>query len=259
MSIPPALACAVGLGIGLGQAPPGWAERFRDGFDRPRPDLWDRSGHTFPMNAARFRPENAATAGGRLALTLDRRQLPDRRFAGAEQRTRNAPEGFHRFGRFETRMRAARGSGVVSSFFLYRYDPWQEVDVEFLGKDTTRLHLNIFYNPGPEGARNNHGDLDHQTPVILDLGFDAAADFHSYAIEWEPGVVRWSVDGRPVHEERADRRGGRIPDLPMQLMMNIWFSEAADWAGPMDPTALPTRAEYDEVAAFGRPEPGAGR
>ncbi len=227
----------------------GWELIFRDDFSRPRPDHWEKATHTFDQNAARFRPENVEVADGRMRLTLKKESFKNRRYTGGELRTR-AMGGFHKYGRFEVRMKAARGGAVVSSFFTYRYQPWQEIDIEFLGKDTTKIHLNIFFNDGPEGRPHNNGDLAHQTPVIIDLGFDAAADFHDYAFEWEPDQIRWFVDGRLIHTESAKARSGRIPDLPQQVMMNLWYSEYRDWAGAPDDSKLPAVAEYDSVALY---------
>ena len=45
------------------------------------------------------------------------------------------------YGKYEFRMRAAKGSGITSTFFLWKDDSelpsiaWEEVDVEVFGKD----------------------------------------------------------------------------------------------------------------------------
>jgi beta-glucanase (GH16 family) len=212
------------------------------GLDESR---WERATHTFQYNAARFRPENVAVQDGKLILTLKPEFYIDRNYTGGELRSRAA----YQFGKFTVRMKAARGSGVVSSFFLYRYNPWQEIDIEFLGKDTRKIQLNIFYNPGPEGMPNNSGDASHQQPKVISLPFDAAADFHEYSIEWEEGAVRWFADGTLIHQSSNP---ASVPDLPMQVMMNLWYSESVSWAGPRDDGSLPAQAVYDHVQIFRR-------
>ena len=215
--------------------------------------FWAKASHTFGGNAARFRPANVSVVGGLLHLLLKKEQWLDRRYTGGELRSRRA----FRYGRFVVKMKAARGSSVVSSFFLYRYNPWQEIDIEFLGKNTRQIHLNTYFNSGPEGAPNNAGDAAHKKPVVVDLPFDAAEAFHEYAIEWCSDWVRWFVDGELVFTN-ADT--GRIPNLPLQLMMNLWTSDVAEWAGPRDDGCLPAEALYDDVWIYGPCQtPGATR
>jgi beta-glucanase (GH16 family) len=228
------------------KAPSDWKLVFADEFDSFNDQLWDKADHTFDQNLARFRPSNISYQDGKMVLALKKESWQGRNYTGAELRTKNIG-GFYKYGRFEVRMKAARGSGIVSSFFAFRWNPWQEIDIEFLGKDPTKIHLNIFYNPGPEGAGTNYGDLYHQSPVVLDLGFDAAADFHDYAFEWEPGRIGWYVDGKLVYQTSNT---GKIPEFPQQIMMNLWYSAAADWAGPTDDSKLPAYAEYDYVRFY---------
>ncbi|MEM8850541.1 MAG: family 16 glycosylhydrolase, partial [Pseudomonadota bacterium] len=68
----------------------------------------------------------------------------DKVFLGAEiQRKRRT-----HFGRYEVVMTAARGYGVISSFFTYTGpfygDPQDEIDFEFLGRDTTKVWVTRF-------------------------------------------------------------------------------------------------------------------
>jgi beta-glucanase (GH16 family) len=142
-------------------------------------------------------------------------------------------------------MKPARGSGVLTAFFLYRFDPWQEIDFEFLGKDTTKALLNVFYNPGKEGDLYNYGYRG--TPVIVDLGFDAADDYHRYAIEWEPGEIRWFADDQLIHRRKSGRPTP-VPHLPMRFHINVWPICSAELAGPLDTTALPTGADITQVS-----------
>ncbi len=231
--------------------PSGYKLVFADEFDSFDEVLWDRASHTFDNNAARFLPGNITYGDGKMALTLKGEYTDEgdpRLYTGGELRTDNT-KGFYTFGRYVVRMKAARGSGVVSSFFTYRYNPWQEIDIEFLGKNTTEIHLNIFYNGGPAGSGNNNGDLNHQQPVVLPLGFDAAADFHEYMIEWEQGTLKWYADGKLLH---SAPNPSTVPFLPQQTMMNLWAVRGGSvgWAGPIDNSALPTRAEYDYVRFY---------
>jgi endo-1,3-1,4-beta-glycanase ExoK len=86
-----------------------------------------------------------------------------------------------------------------------------------------------------------------QFPQLAPLGFDASADFHVYAVEWTPTAARFSVDGQVAHS--WDVEIARLK-LPMNILLTIWASSAADWAGPIDATSAPVAAEYDWLKVY---------
>ncbi len=113
-------------------------------------------------------------------------------------------------------------------FFLHRSNPWQEIDLEFLGRDTTQILVNVYFNPGEAGTDRNYGNRG--TPVMIDLGFDASENFHRYSIEWEPHEIRWFVDNELVHV-RAAWEPTPVPNLPLQLHCSIWPPRSTELAG----------------------------
>lgn len=216
-----------------------------DTFTSLDPDYWDTMDSTFFCNEAHFKPGNVALKpGGGVALQLKEEAVADRRFTAGDLATKDVPDAWFQYGRFETVMKPAKGSGVLTAFFLYRFDPWQEIDIEFLGKDTSKILLNVYYNPGEEGDLYNYGFRG--TPVLIDLGFDAADDFHEYAIEWDAEEIRWYVDDRLIHRRSAGRPTP-IPHLPMRFHANSWPTCSEELAGPIDVSALPATAEFKSV------------
>ena len=156
---------------------------------------WRLLDDTFPSNLALFRPANFSVLDSDTAVLTARKEgVHLRDYTSASLRSGRP----HHYGHFEARIRPAGVSGLISGMFLHRNSPRQEIDMEFLGKDPTRLLVNVFYNPGEEGARFDYGYRG--TPVLVDLGFDAAREFHDYALEWCPTSIRWYVDGHVVHE-----------------------------------------------------------
>ena len=226
-----------------------FAQIRHDAFSSIDPAYWDRLDDTFDCNLARFRPGNVDAQGAGLTLNLRAEQDGDRAYTAGSISTKKAPGAQHQFGRFEAVMKPARGAGIISAFFLYRFDPWQEIDFEFLGRDTTKAMLNVYYNPGQPGAKYNYGLRG--TPVLVDLGFDAADDFHTYAIEWDTDEIRWYVDDRLIHR-RADGRPTPVPQLPMRLHLNVWPICSEELAGELDPTALPAQARFKSMTIYRR-------
>jgi beta-glucanase (GH16 family) len=129
-------------------------------------------------------------------------------------------------------MKVAKCSGVISSFFLYTGRPWDEIDIEFLGNDTTKVQFNYFTN-----GQGNH-------EYIYNLGFDASEDFHEYAFDWQPDAITWYVDGKPVYRAEVS-----IPSHAGHIMMNLWnvTPDKAYWAGKFEESKLPVSAEYEWI------------
>ena len=104
--------------------------------------------------------------------------------------------------------------------------------------------MNVYYNPGYEGAKLEYGYRG--TPALIEMGFDAADDFHRYEIEWTPTEILWRVDGRVVYE-RVQWNPTPIPHLPMQFHFNLWHSRSTALAGKLARVNLPAHAELRQV------------
>lgn len=179
---------------------------------------------TFPGNLATFSHDAINYSAGGATITLVESDAEDRPYRSGAFSSASR----FRHGRFEIEMMAARGGGLVTGFFLHRSEPRQEIDVEITGNEPCRMLLNVYFNPGCEGT-----DLDYGyrgSPCSIDLGFDASADFHRYAIEWLPDRIRWFVDDILVHE-RGSWDPTPVPHLPMTLHANLWSPRSVELAG----------------------------
>jgi GR25 family glycosyltransferase involved in LPS biosynthesis len=202
----------------------------------PNP-LFPGRAETFPGNLAAFAREGLLYGDDGVRIVLDKIAMGDRPYrSGAFASARAFGHG-----RFEAEIRAARGSGLVTGFFLHRTTPRQEIDVELTGDDPHSMLVNVYFNPGDDGAALGFGYRG--SPCRIDLGFDASLGFHRYAIDWWPDCIAWSVDGRVVHE----RRGWDptpIPHLPMILHANLWAPRSKEFAGLLDISVLPSSATF---------------
>jgi hypothetical protein len=210
------------------------AEHHFTGIDHT---LWTLRDDTFPSNLALFTPGNVTSESDQtLRLRLRRERTPVRDFTSGALCSRQQ----YRYGRFVAHVRPTGAPGLITGVFLHRNSPRQEIDIEFLGRDTRKMLVNVFYNPGLEGARMEYGYRG--TPALIDLGFDASEDFHEYAIEWTSTAIRWIVDGQLVYE-RLDWDPTPIPHLPMQLQFNLWHPRSRELAGRLDHKDLPATSE----------------
>ena len=218
-----------------------WIPDVREQFDSLEPARWEVLNDTFPGNLALFREANCSLPQPR-CVTLNLRQggTDLRTFTSASIRTRMA----YRYGRFDAEIRPAKGKGLVTGVFLHRNSPRQEIDIEFLGRDTRQLLVNVYYNPGDEGATFEYGYRG--TPAVIDLGFDASESFHRYSIAWTSSSIRWFVDGRMVHI-RANWDPTPIPHLPMRFFVNLWPPRSKKLAGVLSLCSLPAKSEIRSV------------
>ena len=164
---------------------------------------------------------------GKLEITLHEK---DKTIYSGEYRSKRCE--FH-YGTYETRMKVARCPGTISSFFTYTNRPvWDEIDIEFLGRNFNQVQFNYYTN----------GVGGHE--YVYDLGFDATEDFHTYAFSWQEDYIAWYVDGKFIY--RADKD---IPSHPQQIMMNLWNCIGHDeWSGTFDSSLLPVQAKYEYIA-----------
>lgn len=223
---------------GLIVAPPAVAgDAVFDPFDNLSDDQWYISeGWT---NGAHqnciWRSRLVAVADGVLTLSFVREEGETasgeaRAYACAEVQTKR------RFGPglYETRMKAAPGSGLVSAFFTYigptDNQEHDEIDVEVLGRSPHRMQTNL-YTAG-------EGDREDTHPISRN-------EFVTYAVDWQPGRIRWYIDGEFVREETEN-----LPDTNAKAFFSIWGAgqSAEGWLGKLDESAVPATMSVDWFA-----------
>lgn len=213
-----------------------------DYFEEFDNNFWDIIEDTFPSNQAQFSKENFKIlspfgSGFQLEIT-NNNQSEGKEYYSASIVSQKQ----YLYGSFEISMKPIKGEGIISAFFLHRNDPWQEIDIEFLGHDTTKILINVYYNPGVANTKYNYGVRG--TPVLIDLGFDASEAFHNYRIEWEYHEIRWYVDNKIIHV-RKTWTPTPIPNLPLAIYTNAWITNSEDLAGTFDKKILP---KYSSVS-----------
>lgn len=203
---------------------------------------WLPRDDTFTDNLALFRSSNIEFRSGLgAALSIRKESLGVREYSAASFTSRDR----YLFGQFEAIIKASNVPGVVTGFFLHRDSPRQEIDIEIAGNRTDRLLVNVFYNPGGEGAKFDYGYRGAAS--YIDLGFDASESYHRYTIVWRPCEILWFVDNSLVHR-RVEWEPTPIPHLPMALHVNTWPSRSKELAGRLTNRRLPTKTLIRSIA-----------
>jgi len=166
---------------------------------------------------------------GYLNLKIDR-DYATGGYSGGEYRTNDT----FGYGMYDVSMKPIKNDGVVTSFFTYTGPSdgtvWDEIDIEFLGKDTTKVQFNYY----TKGVGNHE--------YVYNLGFDASQSFHQYGFLWQPGKITWYVDGKAVYSATEN-----IPTTPGKIMLNAWPGTGVDeWLKPYN-GRTPLVAQYDWI------------
>jgi endo-1,3-1,4-beta-glycanase ExoK len=221
---------------------------WQDDFDTLDSSAWQLQTFTFGGNEAQFTPQNAAVANGILTISLTPNpNSTTEPYWGVEMRSARTLT----YGKVSARMRFATGSGVVSGLVLF-YTPypncnWNEIDIEHLGSSSNTSQLNCQVYLGTPTTNCTTSVSPTQDPQIVNLGINAEADFHQYDIEWTPAGVKTYVDGTLLRTWTAH---ANLLNLPQTILLTIWASSAASWAGPLTPTSAPTSADVDWIKVY---------
>ncbi|KAI9932214.1 hypothetical protein ASPWEDRAFT_478242 [Aspergillus wentii DTO 134E9] len=133
------------------------------------------------------------------------------------------------YGKVDVKMKAAPGTGIVSSIVL-ESDDLDEVDWEAVGGDTTQIETNYF-------GKGDDSSYDRATWVTVSTPQDT---FHTYSIDWKEDVLTWAIDGNTIRtlNYKDAKDGSRYPQTPMRVRIGIWAGGDSsnnqgtiEWAG----------------------------
>lgn len=228
---------------------PSFTERqgdFSEDFNRLDTVVWETQLYSFDGNGCNMIPQNVTLNASKLSLivsTNTNKSLP-KLYNGGEIGSKI----FFSYGLFLVRMKPAGMKGAVSSFFLMnRWQPsnWEhkEIDIEFLGKDHTKVQLTThdFQNGGKDWKNSS---------ATISLGFDYTKDFHEYGILWKPNSVEWFVDGKLLRKETL-----YVPHEPLQMRLNFYAGDnkvpgILNWLSSPEPLTTMHSTLYDWVKYY---------
>jgi beta-glucanase (GH16 family) len=286
--------------------PPGWKLVWSDEFEGAEVDAkkWDFERGTgfyggdhqwlagWGNNELEFytgRPENVFLRGGVLHLRAVKEDYKGAAYTSARLMTRKKDKGplFNkRYGKFEFRAKLPLGKGVWPAVWMLpqeeAYGPWAasgEIDIlEARGQEPAKVLGTLHY-----GSRWPSNAFTSREYVMPEKGTIAA--WHVYGLEWEPGVMRWLVDGKVYATQDfwwscGDHDGPRGVNPASEAELNPWpapfdkpfyfiinLAVGGNFLGNPDATTVfPAEMEvdylrvYDKVGGYGEAGPrGAGK
>jgi beta-glucanase (GH16 family) len=184
--------------------------------------------------------ENAHIEKGNLVITAQKKTYTSadgitRDYTSARLKTQNLFA--QTYGRFEARIKIPEGQGMWPAFWMLGEDipraGWPkcgEIDImENVGKEPGTIHGSL-HGPGTAGPTS-----DLTAIFKLRAGQSFAGDFHTYAVEWEPDIIRFYVDSNlyaTFHSSDWPAGGKWVFDHPFFIIFNL--AVGGDWPGPPD-------------------------
>jgi len=201
-----------------------WADEFDgDTLDTQKWEYMTGTGSEYGLDGwgnnelQYYKEANVDVAEGLMTITAKRENFQNSQFTSG--RIRTIEMGDWTYGRFEFRAKMPEGQGLWAAIWMLptdsEYGGWAssgEIDImEYLGHETTTVHGTIHY--GGEWPGNQHKGTNYVTD---DTAFHLS--FHTFALEWEEGKLRWYVDG----------------ELFQSLGTSAWYSDAAPFPAPFN-------------------------
>lgn len=208
--------------------------------------------------------------------SADRQAQVSRAFSSARLTTRG--KAYWTYGKVEVRARLPQGQGTWPAIWMLPeqdgYGPWAasgEIDV------LEAVNLGVPCAACPGGSENSilgtlhfGGRWPDNRRVGTEAAFPAVLDggFHTYALEWYPDRMVWTVDGAIFAQHRAlewhttgsDRAGAPF-DRPFHLILNLAIGgrlPEGRGLGGVAADGYPKRMEVDWVRVWQKRDPAPG-
>ncbi|RHW76672.1 glycoside hydrolase family 16 protein [Colwellia sp. RSH04] len=182
-------------------------------------------------------PENSYVSDGTLKIVA----LPapeDAALPYTSARIISKNKADFKYGRFEVKAKLPSGQGSWPAFWMLptdeTYGGWPksgEIDileavnlktVDADGVVESNIYGTLHY--GKEWPDNSSSGKSYSLPD----GANPADDFHTYAIEWQEGEIRWYVDNYLYATQRKSEVRYNSKDEPVGLAHQGWFAEYYD-------------------------------
>lgn len=210
------------------------------------------------------RSENVKVDSGNLVITAKKETYEGYAYTSARIKTKGLFS--KKYGKFEIRAKAPTGQGLWPAIWMMPEDDvygiWAasgELDImEAWGSKPHKVAGTIHYGAQWPGEASSGKEYEFPNGGTI-------ADYHTYAIEWEPGEIRWYVDGQlsSTKNDWYSRSTGKTQDnaypapfdQKFHLLMNLAVGGNFD-GDPADTSIFPKSMLVDYVRVYeltGRP------
>lgn len=253
-----------------------WDFDLGNGFYNYEAKIWIGGWGNNELQHYTREPENAFVKDGNLHIRVIKESYMGQGYTSARMKTKKRDGSIlfaTLYGKVEFRAKLPVGKGVWPALWMLpadeKYGGWAssgEIDVmEARGQEPNKVLGTLHY--GSRWPNNTHKGKDYLFP-----NNGTIADWHTYTVEWEPGEIRWSVDGNHYQTQnhwwsssKVEGGKGARPaaagdvntwpapfDQRFFLIMNV--AVGGNFLGPPDAnTEFPVEMLVDYVRVYEKP------
>jgi beta-glucanase (GH16 family) len=197
-----------------------------------------------------YQSENVELSDGVLKIIAKEEKVGGKPYTSG--RIRSLGMGDWTYGRFEASIKLPTGKGMWPAFWMLptqqTYGGWPqsgEIDiVELIGSEPGKAHGTIHYgqpwpnNASSPGTYNLHeGKLNDQ--------------FHTFAVEWEAGEIRWLLDDYLYSTKRVEDLAPNAWPFDQDFHFILNLAVGGQWPGSPDATtSFPQAMEVEYVRVY---------
>lgn len=271
------LGCSTGTKV---EAPKGYHLVWNDEFDGKTIDStkWDfqlGTGSQYGLTdwgnneQEYYTDQNAFLEKGNLVIEARKESKEGKNYTSSRLRTMKEGDEVlfaKTYGRVEAKIKMPKGSGVWPAFWMlpatYDYGQWPmsgEIDImEAKGRLANRVYGTVHF--GQTWPGNKYTSGMYKFPSDSDI-----TGYHVYALEWEPGLLRWLVDDEVFYETQQwwslgenEAEPYKYPapfDKPFYILLNLAIGGNYDDGAMPEDYELPAKMYVDYVRVYDKDEP----
>ncbi|MFK7773745.1 MAG: family 16 glycosylhydrolase [Saprospiraceae bacterium] len=197
-----------------------------------------------------YQSDNVEVSNGVLKLIAKEEKVGGKPYTSA--RIRTLGKGDWTYGRFEASIKLPSGKGIWPAFWMLptqqKYGGWPqsgEIDiVELIGSESDKAHGTIHYGkPWPKNASSP------KTYSLHEGSFNE--QFHTFAVEWEAGEIRWLLDDYLYSTKRVEDIAPNAWPFDEDFHFILNLAVGGYWPGAPDATtSFPQTMEVEYVRAY---------
>lgn len=127
------------------------------------------------------------------------------------------------FGKISAEIKAAPGTGIISSFIL-QSDDLDEIDWEWIGGTDSSVQTNFF-------GKGNTTTYDRSTVNSVTTPEE---EWHTYTLDWTSSTIKWYIDNNLIrtvnYGDAIALNGKNYPQTPMRVKIGSWVGCASQAA-----------------------------
>ncbi|RIA09399.1 putative secreted protein (Por secretion system target) [Flavobacteriaceae bacterium MAR_2010_72] len=196
-----------------------------------------------------YQQANVVVSNGTLKITAKKERIRGSQYTSG--RINSKAKGDFTYGRFEASIKLPYGDGLWPAFWMLStnnpYGTWPqsgEIDImEFVASEPDKIFGTIHYGDlYPNNQFQGNGYTLH--------GANYPDAFHEFAIEWEPGEIRWFMDGILYSVKKTEDVSPFMWPFDQDFHFLLNVAVGGNLGGTVNNNMLPATMEVDYVRVY---------